>query len=259
MMQAAWRLLTMLAACALLAGPTVHAQAPLVTDLSQRRVDIRYSFAGTDLLLFGAVTRDAVLPPGQPIDVIAVVRGPVRPAVVRRQQRVLGIWVNTQHLRFETAPGYYAVAANRALDQILDPRTRSLHQIGLDALMLSPDAGALDDDAQRGFRAGLIAQRVDEGLFKPALVPLEILGGTLFRTRIMLPANVPVGPYRADVFLAADGRLVGRTTLRLTVDKSGFERFMYDFAQTRPAFYGFAAVLFALIAGWLAGFVFRER
>ncbi|RME64215.1 MAG: hypothetical protein D6782_08720, partial [Alphaproteobacteria bacterium] len=230
--------------CGLIATQAV-ARDPLVSDLSQRRVDIRYSFAGADLLLFGAVTRDAALPPGKPIDVIAVVRGPVRSAVVRRKERVFGIWINATALRYETAPGYYAVAANRPLADILDARTRALHQIGLDTLQLSPsrtkEMSAPEEDA---FRAGLIRHRAAEGLFKTAVVPLEILGDTLFRTRITLPSGVPIGPYRADVFLAAEGRLIGRTTLRLTVDKSGFERFMFDMAQTRPMLYGTGAVVF---------------
>lgn len=254
-MRALLALLTVLLA----PGSAALARDPLVSDLSERRVDIRYSFAGTDLLLFGAVARDAALPPGQAADVIAVVRGPVRRAVVRRKERVLGIWVNATNMRYETAPGYYAVAANRPLEDILDSRARALHQIGLDALMLSPADGGLDGETQQAFRDGLIHHRAAEGLYQTAVQPLEIMGGTLFRTRIVLPSSVPIGPYRADVFLAAEGRLIGRTTLRLTVDKSGFERYMFDLAQTRPALYGMAAVLFALIAGWFAGFVFRER
>jgi hypothetical protein len=82
------RLLPLLVAGALIPGlvPSRAPAQPLVADLSSHLITITSSYTGTDLLLFGAVEQGG--------DVIVVVHGPTEPLVVRRKERVAGVWVN---------------------------------------------------------------------------------------------------------------------------------------------------------------------
>ena len=75
----------------LLVPAAVGAAEPLVADLSKHLVAITTGFAGTDVLLFGAVEGDG--------DVVVVVRGPNHTETVRRKQRQFGIWVNSGRAR----------------------------------------------------------------------------------------------------------------------------------------------------------------
>src|SRR3546814_13493640 len=61
-------------------------------------------------------------------DIIVVVRGPVQSVTVREKRKIAGIWMNADSLRYRSAPSYYAVAASRPVDQLLDERTRSIYR-----------------------------------------------------------------------------------------------------------------------------------
>jgi hypothetical protein len=60
------------------------------------------------------------------------------------------------------------------------------------------------------------------------------------------------------MYLFRDGRLVTRRTTPLVVRKVGLESQIYEFAHERAPLYGLVAIIVALMAGWLAGAVFRR-
>ena len=67
----------------------VAAEKPvLVPDISSREVQIRYSFTGAQLLLFGAVVYPGGRPPDRQVDIAVVLRGPVQPILVREKQKI---------------------------------------------------------------------------------------------------------------------------------------------------------------------------
>jgi len=87
------RAASILIACAapLLLGA---AKPELVPDVSSRQVQIRYTFSGAQLLLFGAVVYPDGRTPDSPVDIAVVLRGPVQPILLREKQKIAGIWMN---------------------------------------------------------------------------------------------------------------------------------------------------------------------
>lgn len=243
-------MLSLFAVGVLLASYPVSA---LVTDLSNRRIEIRYSFDGAELILFGAVGSSAVDPVNDKFDVVVVVRGPEAATVVRRKDNVSGIWINNADLVFPAAPGYYAVAASRPLTDIAKPTVFASYGIGFDNLPLiaRTERGLMKPDPK--FRAALYRLRAAENLYRQEQDSVTLVAEGLFRTDVHLPANVPVGEFIVETFVFQEGSLKARNRIRLSVDKEGFERAAYDFAHQYPLFYGLTAVLVALGAGWLAG------
>ena len=72
--------------------PLGGAEAPeLVPDVSQRDVEIQYSFTGADLLLFGAIVYPDGRRPEKPADIVVVLKGPEQSIVMREKQKVAGI------------------------------------------------------------------------------------------------------------------------------------------------------------------------
>jgi len=67
-----------------------------------------------------------------------------------------------------------------------------------------------------------------------------------------------VGAYSAEIYLIRDGKVIARSATPITIDKSGFERWVYVAAQTHGLAYGLAAVALALLAGWSAGLIVRR-
>jgi uncharacterized protein (TIGR02186 family) len=240
-----------------LLAPLLMGQAGprLVPDISARAIEIRYSFTGAQLLLFGAILYPGGRTPTRALDVVVVLKGPVQPMIVREKQKIAGIWMNADSHRFASAPSYYAVASNRPLQQIVGERTAAVYELGLQNLQLSPGGGAQPDKARR-FEAGLLELRARQGLYAEDGSGVEISDGVLYRARITIPSQVPVGTYETETFLIDRGKVIAAATKEVEVRKTGFERFIATAARRHGFIYGLAAVLLSLGLGWGAALLF---
>ncbi|MBA3835414.1 MAG: TIGR02186 family protein [Pseudomonadota bacterium] len=234
------------------------AKPVLVPDVSARNIEIRYSFAGAQLLLFGAIIYPDGRIPTEAPDVIIVVKGPAEPIIVREKQRIAGIWMNAQSSRFRSAPSFYAVASSRPIPELVDERTAAIYELGVNSLQLSPGTSALPENARR-FEAGLLDLRQRQGLYSQSPRGVEITGGVLYRATIAIPSQVPVGTYTAETFLVDNGRVLAAATRDIEIGKSGFERFVALAARRHSVLYGLFAVLLSLGLGWSAAALFRRR
>ena len=246
----------------LLLAPLLMAQAPkpvLVPDVSQRDIEIAYSFTGAELLLFGAILYPGGrLPKGEArTDIVVVVKGPTQPVLVREKQKVAGIWVNAEHQRYSSVPSFYALASSRPIQRIVDERTRAIYELGLDSLQLSPGSNAVSTVEQR-FQRGLVDLKRRAGLYLEAPHAVEITDGVLYRARLTIPARVPVGRFTAETFLIRDGRVLAAAVRDIDIRKSGFERFVARAAEHQSLLYGIAAVVLSVGLGLAAGWIARR-
>jgi len=244
----------------LLLAPLALGQAKpqLVPDVSQSEIEIRYSFTGAQLLLFGAILYPGGRVPTGDAHIAVVVKGPTERIVVREKQKVAGIWMNVESARFRSAPSFYAVASSRPLSQIVDERTAAIYELGLGSLQLSPGSGQSAEVQQR-FEKGLIEQKRRTGLYIENPRGVQIRQGVLYRAQIDIPARVPVGEYTAETFLIRGGRVVSGEVRDIHIGKSGFERFVATAAERWSLAYGLAAVLVSVLLGWGGSAVVRRR
>ncbi len=231
----------------------------LVPDVSQREVDIQYSFTGADLLLFGAIIYpDGKVPDGR-TDVAVVLKGPPQSILVREKQKLGGlIWANAESTRFRSAPTFYAIATSRPLPDLIDERTAAIYELGVSNIHLSPASGASPEE-QRRFEAGLADLRQRAALFADHPSTVDIRQGVLYRARIAIPARVPVGRYTAETFLIRDGKVIAAASRDIDIRKSGFERFVATAAQHWPVTYGLFAVALSIAFGWAASSISARR
>ena len=243
----------------LLAPLLIGAAKPqLVPDVSARQVQIRYTFSGAQLLLFGAVVYPDGRTPDHPVDIAVVLRGPVQPILIREKQKIAGIWMNADSSRFRSAPSFYSVASSRPVRDLVDERTASIYELGLHNLQLSPGGGALPEK-ERHFEAGLLDLRSRSGLYAENPHGVEITDGVLYRALITIPSQVPVGTYTAETFLIERGRVLAAATRDIQIDKSGFERYVALAAHRHRLAYGLACVIMSLGLGWAAAAGLRRR
>ena len=243
----------------LLLAPLLMGQGKprLVPDVSQSRIEIRYSFTGAELLLFGAILYPGGRAPSKNAEIAVVVKGPVQPLVVREKQKVAGIWMNVESSRFRSAPSFYAVASSKPLSNLVDERTAAIYELGLQNLQLSPGSGA-SPEVQRRFEAGFIELMQRRQLYFEDPDGVQITEGVLYRGRVTIPAQVPVGDYTAETFLIQDGRVIAGAVRDIHIDKFGFERFVADAAERWALAYGLIAVVLSLLLGWGASALFRR-
>ncbi|MBA2921087.1 hypothetical protein GON01_09420 [Sphingomonas sp. MAH-20] len=243
---------------ALLAPVLIGATKPLlVPDVSQRSIQIVYSFTGAELLLFGAIVYPGGRAPDRPADIAVVVKGPVEPIRVREKQKVAGIWVNADSASFRSAPAFYAVATSRPLGQLVDERTAAIYELGIRNLQLSPADADTPDKANR-FENGLVDLRQRRDLYVEQPGAVRITDGVLYRARIRIPARVPVGTYTAETFLIQDGRVIAAAVRDINIQKSGFEEYIARAAAEHGFIYGVLAVALSVGLGWAAGALFRR-
>jgi uncharacterized protein (TIGR02186 family) len=246
----------LLAAALLLPGTGFAGE--LVSGLSTDLIQITSNFTGADIVLFGAIEATDATGPAIDQDLVIVIRGPEQEMIVRRKERMLGIWVNREQVRFGGLPGYYFLASTRPLDDIASLPTLQRFRLGT-ANLEAPLRDGADPEEAAAFRAAAIRDRKRERLYWESPTGIEYLSPTLFRARIPVPAAVPPGEYRAEAYLFEGGSMVSAQSSPLFIDKSGFERQVYNYAYQASLAYGLAAVLMALGLGWVGFLIFRPR
>jgi uncharacterized protein (TIGR02186 family) len=234
-----------------------QAEPRLVPQVSNSNIEIRYSFSGEELLLYGAIVYPDGRPPEGATDIAVVIKGPTEPIVVREKEQVMGIWMNVGRTRFRSAPSFYAVASSRPLGRLVDERTAAIYELGVGNLQLSPGGGAATDELRR-FEEGLIDLRRRAGLYAEYPGSVQISEGVLYTARINIPARVPVGTYTAETFLIRDGRVIAGAAREIRIEKLGFEGFVARSAERWSWAYGICAVAVALMLGWVASALFSR-
>jgi len=222
----------------------------ITVDLADPVVQITAGFSGTDLLLFGVAPGDG--------DIVVVVRGPIQDEVVRKKERVLGVWVNRQEIALEDVPAFYAMASNRSLDEFLPGGIANIHQIGLENLQFHPKDKTRKADDFEHFRHAVLRTKQRQNLYTWDPQPLIFMGNRLFRTKIRIPSNVSVGTFGIETYLIRKGELADSHTTLMNVRKFGLEASVYDFAHRQSFAYGILAIVIACVAGWAANAAFRK-
>jgi uncharacterized protein (TIGR02186 family) len=227
----------------------------VVLGLSSDKVAITATFEGSDILIFGAVKREAPIPE-IPLDVVITVAGPSLPVTVRRKDRRMGIWVNTDAVDLDAAPSFYAVATSGPLDEVLSATEDLRHRVSIPRAIRSVGAASMVEDAE-SFTEALIRIRREEGAYQLRENSVALDEQTLFRTAIRLPANLTEGAYPTRIFLTREGRVVSRFETVIDVRKVGLERWLYSLSREDPLLYGLLSLAIAIAAGWGASAAFQ--
>ncbi|MEQ8603892.1 MAG: TIGR02186 family protein [Marivibrio sp.] len=242
-----------LSAAALHLAPTprpAQAAEQLVADLDDHLVAITAGFTGTELLLFGSIEGTG--------EVVVVVHGPKEDVVVRRKDRIAGVWVNRAEMTFKGVPAFYHVATSAPREALNLPDTAlRRHQIGVENIRLRLAEGE-NPDMRQPFAEAIVRNKIRVGHYSEEAGRVEWRGGRLFRTTVLIPANVPVGTYTVETLLVQGGEVVSAQTTPLFVNKEGFGAQVFRAANMFPAYYGLAAILIAGFAGFAANWIFRK-
>ncbi|MFV0293059.1 MAG: TIGR02186 family protein [Paracoccus sp. (in: a-proteobacteria)] len=236
-------------------GPPAPAEQ-VVAGISSDEVAITTSFDGSEIILYGAVRRETPIPTDSQLQVVATVEGPPRSVTIRRKQRRMGIWINTESVVVGATPSFYSVATTAPLDMILEPDQDSRHRISIPTAMRS-FARSVNVKDPVEFTEAMIASRIADGSYQLNDGSLQLVDDTLFRADFSLPANLVEGVYKIRIFLIRNGRVVDAYSAPLDVNKVGLERWLYRLAFDQPLIYGLMSLLIAAFAGWAASAAFR--
>ncbi len=226
------------------------AHAKITVDVSEPNLEISTGFTGDTLTLFGTSSFKG--------DIVILVKGPQRDTVVRRKRDLAGLWIKSTAVMFRDVHGYYNVASSKPIVDITDVDTRRDMRLGINNLTFIPNDDISNNKANR-FQEALIQNKQLQGLY--ALTPnaVEYLNDNLFKTRIQMPPNVPLGDYRIEAFLFQNGRLIDQTSHPFTIEQVGMAAYIHDFANQKPFYYGLSVILIAFIASFLGILLLRRE
>ena len=227
----------------------------IVADLSQNRVGISATFDGSEIMIFGAISRDAPQPDDGDLQVIITVAGPSTPVMVRRKDKKLGIWVNSESVLIDNAPSFYSISTTAPLKSSLADSADLLLKVSIPRAIASIGAHLASGHAQ-DFTKALMRIRTDNGLYNVREGAVEFMSDTLFRTSVDLPSNLTAGEYTARILITRNKAVIDIFETKLDIQKVGIERWLYNLAHENALYYGLMSLLIAIVAGWTASAVF---
>ncbi len=238
----------------MLAMWTSHLRAErVVADLTSHHISVEFDFSGADLTLFGAVEDTALHAAGKP-DIVVTIAGPKDSVRVRMKENFAGVWINGASKLLHNLPSYYHVISNRPVSKITDAETSRLLRFGLDDVPLSEFSGDQFDEFAQAF----VRLKKRRKHYAASSDGITLIGKSLFRGELRLPADVQTGEYVAKVHLLRDGKLLSQYDTRFQIKKEGVESWIYNTAQDHSLLYGVLAVLVALASGLGASYIFRQ-
>ncbi len=256
------------AALSLMLAPVAQAQAPyarplhnegIQTGLSTNNIAITAGFSGADLTIFGSLEdADPQVARQGRYDVIVVLEGPGQPVVVRRKDRVLGVWVNLESETFDNVPVSYSMASTRPLQDITEPNSYRQLSLGPNNIYLEPAEPDQNPTTIQEFTKALRERKTATGLYSENVGGVQFLSQNLFRATVRLAPDVQIGTHKARAFLFKNGLFIKENSAQLEIRKSGFEQAVYRLAHNHSIFYGSFAVFLAIITGWLGRIIFRK-
>lgn len=246
---------TFLLALAFAASCLPASAEEVVLGLSSDTVSINTNFDGSEILIFGAVKRDAPIPSEPRLQVIVTVAGPSETKTIRRKEKRFGIWVNTDAVEIDSAPSFYAISTSTLLGLSLSQTEDVRHRISIPRAIRSIDAPAGITDSE-AFTDALIRIKSKSNQYQLNEGKVSVDEETLFRTSIALPAALTEGDYQTRIFLTRGGAVVAQYETSIYVRKVGMERWLFTLSRERAFLYGLLSLAIAIAAGWGASTVF---
>ncbi|GIL02430.1 MAG: hypothetical protein BroJett030_23290 [Alphaproteobacteria bacterium] len=230
--------------------------------ISVDTIPVGSDFAGTRIAVFGTIENPDRI--GQMLNeysIVVTVTGPLEDIVVRRKERVFGVWMNRASRVYRAVPAFYAVASSRSLASVAPEETLKAERIGVDYLsfnLYSAGAQTFILPAPE-FATSLRRIRRERDLFAEHPDGVVFLGSSLFRATVPIPSNTPIGAYTVSGHLFRDGQMLASRSGSFRVERAGFEHYMFSLAHVYSYWYGLLAVAAALATGWLASIVFARN
>jgi len=250
MLRGCWSLfLVVFWACSLF--PVLGGAADSDLLLNPDVISIGTFFQGAELKVAAVIPAKA--------EAVMEVRGPGREEHLVRKGRRWGMWMNAGDLTISNIPALYFYAPTSP--DLLTIPSASWGYAALERQ--SHLSGAVQPEGEAFFFKQFIVLKESEGLFRSYSdgIATELSPhGTKRITKVFwLPARVPPGVYQVLLHVIQDGGTILEKQRKLEITKVSLPSLVWTMAHAQPVLYGIAAVIIALIAGFLMGFFFKSK
>jgi uncharacterized protein (TIGR02186 family) len=221
---------------------------PIISGISTNEINIDTNFQGAKILLFGAK--------GDAGNVIVTVRGPKKNFMVTRKEKLLGIWYNGERVRFKDSHSFYSLFSTFNDQELTDGLLQDL-ELGKNNLKFNTSE-EIKTEEKNEFQIQLVDKLEKNNLYSSGANKVDFLDETLFKVMLNFPKNITRGIYTVEIYLINEGSLLSFQSIPIYVNQVGLSAKILDFAYQESFLYGLLSVALALIAGWLANYVFTR-
>lgn len=227
--------------------------------ISSTEIAIVPDFAGTDVTVFGAIENvDPALLARGGYDIVVALEGPRDRIIMRRKERVAGIWINRHSVVFEAMPESYSMTSTRSLTDIASELELVTHAVGLPRARIVPSSFSGRAEEVALYRDAFLKLKTESRLYQENPGGVQFVSSSLFAATIHIPADIPNGSHMIRAYLFKEGRFFDEKNLEMRVVKTGLEEAITAAAFDQPLLYGLFAVLLAVLTGWAASLMFRR-
>jgi hypothetical protein len=240
-----------LLAAAPAAGEGAESKAPANLSVEPSYIPIGLSYSGT------TVQVRAEVPAGY--DAAIRVMGKAETLEMKRKGKVgFVLWMSVGEVTFEAVPAVYILLTSSPLAQAASAAELGEWKLGYETLV-RPGGSA------SGLYPELVKLKEKEGCFLMGEGHLARSGSARgdstdgLTGSFRLPARAPVGEYTVDLFGFHEQRVIHLGSSVVRLEQTGLARVLRSAATEHGLIYGEVAVVVAVLAGLLTGFVFRPR
>ncbi|RJP22123.1 MAG: hypothetical protein C4520_08680 [Candidatus Abyssobacteria bacterium SURF_5] len=223
--------------------------------ISKDRIEISSFYHGT------TITAEAFIPAG--CQAALVVSSERKDHPLNQKGKVGPLWMNIGTATIKGAPEtYFLFSSVDPLDSLAPGEVLEKHGLGYEALR----AGVTVEHAQSQLDElfpEFLKLKEEAGLYRtsPSSINLEPTetGEKHLLAEIPIPANIPAGEYRVQLFCFNDREFSSNSSSKLTVVKVGLPEKVSALAFEHPAVYGILSILIAMAAGIFMGLIFGSK
>ena len=219
----------------------------IIADISDNKINIDVGFKGAKLLFFGVIDEEG--------DVVVSVTGPRKTVKVRKKEKKMGLWLNSDTKVFFDVPYYYYVASTRPLKELKAENVLQINQVGIENIRF---AGAEEQEERSSWVEGIIKSMIKAGRYNPEQGLIQISDKRLFKTELNFSAELVDGQYLVDTLLLKKGAVIAARRSFINVSKTGYGEKIYIMANNNSLLYGLTAVFFAFIFGFIVHEITRR-
>lgn len=224
------------------------ASPSLVTELTRDHVDISTRYTGDEITLFGAMS--------EPAQVVVKVTSPDQPVSIKQKGRVGPFWLSVAKYDIDRTPGLYFLLSSSPVDKLLSADARRRYGLGLSDALSRMTTAPVPGDAGT-LRQALLNLKEKRREYVVDGQAVKIIGQRLYSTTIRLPAQLPLGKYRVDIYLVRDGHVIATDHRSIDVAEVRIEHWISSIANNRSWLFGvsftFAVMMLGLFLGVVLG------
>jgi uncharacterized protein (TIGR02186 family) len=227
----------------------VAEERAMVTELQTEHVDVNIDFTGKDTLIFGALLKKG--------DVIVKVRSPDVAVALSRKSAFGFFWLDSGKLTVRGIPGLYYLLSSRPITEIVTEEEQQKYGLHLRNALISAQLDSQTAD-MGDWQTALIRLKQSKGLFRKLPDAVKLLKNRLFSANIQLPASIPLGTYKVDIYLIHNNHVISHQTQHLDVHEVRLERWVATAVDAHSWLFGIAFTVFALFLGLTLGMALRR-